>query len=800
MTRPWASTAAKSSAAEGGSGGRRRWRQIPHGGERGATAALPLPHRLALLYLAVPLGIWLIGWFEWWVGAPMAALLAVAFGGALRGRWRPSISRLGVGVALLMFGFVLSFPAGGLFTPEGQDWVHHRALLLDLGRGDWPTYLTEFGDRPAPLLRYYLGYHIVPGLLGKWLGAGALNWLVPLWTWIGATLLAVLFVRGLPSLRAALLAIVVGVALFSGMDALQYVLREGPVDGVCRFWERVSRRLSPVFLITRDSPMLLDYFSNALQFRNTPHHFLAGGLGAMLIVQLREQPRFLAVVGVVLVCCAFWSASATVGLGVLAAGLFFGASGGAVRRMLAWPNALAAPLLAGVVGLYLASGTLDFPRGWLWEIYDDGWRMAGDVLTLYLCEFLLLAVLVWRLRPSVVRDPVFLAALLVLLAAPWYWYGDTDFSELTLRVAVPSLFVLSYHAARLIAARLPEVAAAPAPRGDLGGKPTVASRFAFALLVVALCVGSLSALAEFATVLRRPGWLPYEQTRTTLQLVSVKDAGQRLARDPPALLNSLLRDHDNKGGSKGELVLRTDYDLYLRGNLLVYARTTCDVDFERTTRFFLCATDANAADAVGQPAQWRRYREFAVRPAHFRRGHPCVHGRRLPAWALRGVRLGQIVAGEGVVWEAEAPLTAAGRGAARVLRRSEEFFAARYRALRAGAVGAPAARSRFDVHVAGDALIFAKTPCGAGDTTAKFFVHAFPVRSQSLPAHRRAAGFVNLDFHFGERGAFADGGCATAAPLPPYPLRRLRVGQWREPGGSVWQAEIALPSASATAG
>lgn len=777
--------------------GRQLWCCEEEGG--GAAAKLPLPHRLALLYLAAPLCIWLVGWFEWWFGAPLAALLAVALFGVLRGRLRPSISRSGIAVALLMLGFVLSFPAGGLFTPEGQDWVAHRALFLDLGRGAWPTYLTEYADRPAPLLRYYLGYYVVPGLLGKWLGAGALNWLVPLWTWTGVTLLAVLFVRGLPSLRAALLALVVGVALFSGMDALQYVLREGPVDGVSRFWERVSGRLSPVFLITRDRPMFLDYLSNALQFRNTPHHFLAGGLGALLIVQLRTQRRFLAVVGVLLVCCAFWSATVTVGLGVLAAGLFFG-SVGAARRMLAWPNALAAPLLAGVLGLYFASGPLDFPRGWLWEIYSSGWRMVGDVLALYLCEFLLLAVLIWRVRPAVGRDPVFLAALLVLLAAPWYWYGDYDFSELTLRVVVPSLFVLAYHAARLVAARLPEVAAATAPPSGLGAQPAGASRFAFALLVAALGVGSLSALAEFATVLRRPGWLPYEQTRTTLQLSSVKDAGQRLAREPPALLNMLLRDHDNKGGAKGDLVLRADYDMYLRGNLLVYARAACDVDFERTTRFFLRALRANHADAThaaGQPPP-RRHLEFALRRAHLRRGHPCVHGRRLPAWALRGFRLGQIVAGEGVVWEAEVPWPAGGPGVARVVRRSEAFFAARYRALRDAAVGVPAARARFDVYAAGDELIFAKAPCVPGDTAAKFFLHAFPVRSQSLPAHRREAGFDNWDFHFGARGAFAEGGCATAAALPSYALRHVRVGQWREPD-VVWQAEITLASASPTA-
>ncbi len=34
------------------------------------TEALPLTHRLTILYLATPLAIWLLGWLEWWFGAP----------------------------------------------------------------------------------------------------------------------------------------------------------------------------------------------------------------------------------------------------------------------------------------------------------------------------------------------------------------------------------------------------------------------------------------------------------------------------------------------------------------------------------------------------------------------------------------------------------------------------------------------------------------------------------------------------------------------------------------------------------
>ena len=46
---------------------------------------LPLLHRLAIIYLMVPLIIWLVGWFNWWFGIPAAVLIILAF--------RPALSR-----------------------------------------------------------------------------------------------------------------------------------------------------------------------------------------------------------------------------------------------------------------------------------------------------------------------------------------------------------------------------------------------------------------------------------------------------------------------------------------------------------------------------------------------------------------------------------------------------------------------------------------------------------------------------------------------------------------------------------
>ena len=79
--------------------------------------------------------------------------------------------------------WVLATAAGGVFDPRNPDFFDYRVTLLDLGRHPWPTYLPDplAAWRPAPaegppatppLLRYYLGWHMIPGLAAHWLGPG----------------------------------------------------------------------------------------------------------------------------------------------------------------------------------------------------------------------------------------------------------------------------------------------------------------------------------------------------------------------------------------------------------------------------------------------------------------------------------------------------------------------------------------------------------------------------------------------------------------------------------------------------
>ena len=191
---------------------------------------LPVLHRLAIVYLMLPVVVWLVGWFEWWLGIPVAALLVCALRRPLSGSWRPRApSAAEVAALAVAAGMVMMTAAGGVFDVGRTDWIEHRATLLDLGRYPWPTYLPDplavwrpapVGEAPAPpLLRYYLGWHMAPGLVAHWFGPAALSWAVPLWTWAGVALVTLLFTRGCRG-RAVAVALLV-LFVFSGMDLVR---------------------------------------------------------------------------------------------------------------------------------------------------------------------------------------------------------------------------------------------------------------------------------------------------------------------------------------------------------------------------------------------------------------------------------------------------------------------------------------------------------------------------------------------------------------------------------------------------
>ena len=104
----------------------------------------------------------------------------------------------------------------------------------------------------------------------------------------------------------------------------------------------------------------------------------------------------------------------------------------------------------------------------------------------------------------------------------------------------------------------------------------------------------------------------------------------------------------------------------------------------------------------------------------------------------------------------------------------------------------PAAQSRFDIHVLGNARLLyvgERKHCPTDNMT-RFFLHVFAVDENDLPRANRRLGYANLDASF-RRAVFWTRGdrCFAVRSLPPFPIAAIRTGQYDSRSGSrVWEA------------
>lgn len=120
-------------------------------------------------------------------------------------------------------------------------------------------------------------------------------------------------------------------------------------------------------------------------------------------------------------------------------------------------------------------------------------------------------------------------------------------------------------------------------------------------------------------------------------------------------------------------------------------------------------------------------------------------------------------------------------------------------ALKGTDIGTPAMRSRFEVFIHGNLLIYLRTPCSTRDFRDRFFLHITPSHAKDISEDLRQFGFNVYDFNSFDPGVGSvafEGGCVVVRTLPEYEIGHIYTGQvvrdespdgeifWR---GPVWE-------------
>ncbi len=237
----------------------------------------------------------------------------------------------------------------------------------------------------------------------------------------------------------------------------------------------------------------------------------------------------------------------------------------------------------------------------------------------------------------------------------------------------------------------------------------------------------------------------------------------------------------NDAAANGTLLARADFDIYAHNGELRYLKENCGPPAASAgSSIFLHIFPANPADL---PA---RRREFGFENRDFRIieysgffDGKCILKRSLPDYPIARIRTGQNVEGK-VAWRTDIDFAA--YAAAQAV----------YEGIIAGDYGRPVAQSDFDMYLRGNGLAYLKDTCHEGDTDAWFFLHIIPTDLADLPVGRREAGFANLDFQFGDHGAYAGDRCVATLELPGYAIERIRTGQFVSGERQLWGAEFAV--------
>jgi len=379
---------------------------------------------IALAYLALPVIIFFLGWFELLFAMMMSALSAYGLMHALKvchHLWRTPAGHgrlVQIGILAMVAAGWATFGGAGHFFYANFDWITRDAVLHDLVTATWPVSYGSDGIFEQ-ILRAPIAYYLPAAAVAKLLGLGAANWLLWLWTVTGITIFFCLLPLPKSSGRITLLLAVV--ILFSGMDIAGWFLQRGSLPAAGQHIEWWAKAFQ--------------YSSNSTQLFWVPNHALPGWIAIALFYRHWRHPDFLKFAPMLLAVLPLWSPFAAIGM----APFYLLLSGRALRDndFLRIANLMPAIGILAISGRYLTLDLFSVPAQ---SLLTESRIPLGFIIhyTIFvLLEFGLLGLLLWRKQDNLPMT----VAIATLLLLPTLRMGPGN--DIVMRGGIPALMYLS---------------------------------------------------------------------------------------------------------------------------------------------------------------------------------------------------------------------------------------------------------------------------------------------------------------------------------------------------------------------
>ncbi|MBS7329066.1 MAG: hypothetical protein KIG26_00435, partial [Lachnospiraceae bacterium] len=248
-----------------------------------------LLHRLTILYIYIPVIIFLFGWCNIYAaGITLIGILYTFIKINSDSEYMSTGDNIKISPVILIVSFLtvsavlILIGVGGIF-PQPGDYAKHNAVLRDLVTHSWPVYYTEAEES---MLTYYLGQYLLPALAGKVYGGFDIaNAFTLIWAIVGVWLVYINLIRvtGADTRAKKLVALIV-MFFFSGalplcQILLSLILKEGFYSLLNYHW-----------VLTTDA--MLQYRSNTVMLRWVLPQVIVAWLVAELLYESRIREKY----------------------------------------------------------------------------------------------------------------------------------------------------------------------------------------------------------------------------------------------------------------------------------------------------------------------------------------------------------------------------------------------------------------------------------------------------------------------------------------------------------------------------
>jgi len=403
-------------------------------------------YEISIVYIALPVFIFLAGWLRLVVAVPVCAVFLISVFLMLRNRpepvaWHLSKAQGGIILASLIILAVWVFLSGqGGFAFQNSDYQYRNAIFHDLINKSWPVIYNYSAQNSAAgisivsasntaILTYYIGFWLPGALVGKLFGWYAANVFLYFWSLSGVVLVTYYLFR---TLRKASVWTVLIFIFFSGMDVLGYYLSNwslpGPIQHI-EWWSglQYSSNTTLLFWVFNQTIVMWLAVLLIMNLKNSRSLFF---LYAMLLLQ--GPFPFLGMLPIVL-----WKAYQGYPLDlkkkgskyVNAAAAFFLWFWSGVRRALTFENIFGGISVLSIVYLYLSNNISASTTG------INKLTFNYYLFIIFECGLYLLFLYVDHKK-----KPLYWICVGSLLVIPFFEIGSSQ--DFCMRVSIPALFMV----------------------------------------------------------------------------------------------------------------------------------------------------------------------------------------------------------------------------------------------------------------------------------------------------------------------------------------------------------------------